>query len=83
MVQLPGSDRKRKNGARVVGPADRIAITVYVRRNLNAPPPPSLESDALKLPRHREYLTHVEAYKIFGAALEDLDKVAAFARASP
>jgi kumamolisin len=85
MVQLPGTDRKPKKGARVVGPADpthRITITVYVRRNPSAPPPPSLESDALKLPRQRKYLTHAEADKVFGAAQADLDKVAAFGRAN-
>src|SRR5262249_34564281 len=85
MVPIPGSERKAKKGATVVGVADpshRITVTVYVRRNPKAPPPPPLEQEAMKLPRERKYLSHAEAAKVFGAAQEDLDKVAAFARAN-
>ena len=84
MVPLPGSERKALSSARAVGPADpdhRIEVTVYVRRNPAAKPPPP--SEVLKLPRQRgKPLTPEQAADIFGAAPEDLAKVEAYARAN-
>ena len=80
---LPGSERKPARGAQRVNPAnpdDRLTVSVYVRRNPDAPPLAELEDWMAGPPGHREFLTREDMATAHGAAQADLDAVTQFGR---
>jgi kumamolisin len=80
---LTGSERRPAPGARVLGPADpgeALSVTVRVRRRPDAPPRPDHAHWMATPPRQRKFIPHDEFSRKYGAAKEDLDAVASFAR---
>lgn len=80
---LPGSERKPARGAQRVNPAnpdDRLTVSVYIRRNPDAPPLAELEDWMAAPPGHREFLTREEMATAHSAAQADLDAVTQFGR---
>lgn len=78
---LPGSTRKVVPFARFLGtsdPAQRIKVSIYVRRNPNPPAAVVQKVAALarQLPGQREKVTNEEFNSMYGADPEDLKKVA-------
>ena len=81
-VSLPGSERQPLPQASVIGPTDpneRLEVTVRVRRRQPVPTA-QIEAMAGQLPAERQYLTEREYEQQFGADLQDLEAVAAFAQ---
>ena len=87
MVVLPGSMRHAVPKAKLLKKSDPksiIQVSIYVRRN---PTPPGKGLSPLadmndKLPSQRQYVSDAEFNETFGAAQDDLDKVAAWAKSS-
>lgn len=85
MVVLPGSTRHAVPKAKFLKKSDpkrMIQVSVYVRRN---PTPPGKSLSILgdmndKLPSQRRYATDAEFNETFGAAQDDLNKVADWAK---
>jgi kumamolisin len=87
MVVLPGSTRHAVPQAKLLkksDPGNLIQVSIYARLN----PTPAgknlspLEDLNSKLPGQRRYPTEAEFDSTFGASQEDLDKIAAWAKAS-
>ena len=81
--RLPGSERRPAEGTKLLGPADpaeEFSVTVRVRRRPGAPPLPDHEHWMATPPGRRTFITHDEFSTKYGAAQEDLDAVANFAR---
>lgn len=87
MMVIPGSTRPAVPRAKLIkksDPASRIKVSIYARQNPAAPgkslsPLNELNS---KLPTERHYLSDEEFNSTFGADPADLDKIAAWAKAS-
>jgi hypothetical protein len=80
---LEGSERHPAPDAKRLGPADpaeEFSVTVRVRRRPDAPPLPDHAHWIATPPLQRKFITHQEFARKFGAAQEDLDAVAEFAR---
>jgi kumamolisin len=81
-VVLQGSERVAMPGAREVGPADpkeRIEVTVFLRRG-SSPKKLSAASSIGKLPpAQRQHLSRTQFAAVYGARLDDIKKVRAFA----
>jgi kumamolisin len=85
LVNGPRTERWAARDARVIGVADqdhRIQVTVYIRRNPNSGPPPSLKTLETALPKDRKYLSEAEVEAVYGADPADIAKVEAFAKAN-
>ena len=81
--RLEGSERYPAPGARLVGPADPnelLSVTIIVRRRPDAPPLPDLEYWQTTPPQSHTFLSREEFAAIYGAAEEDLQRVADFVR---
>jgi kumamolisin len=81
--RLAGSVRHRPVGARLVGlarPAEKLSITVRVRRPPKAPPLPDARHWMRVAVSERSYLTRAEFSARYGATRRDLEKVVAFAQ---
>ena len=87
MVVLPGSTRHAVPKATLLkksDPKSTIQVSIYVRRN---PTPPGKSLALLgdmsdKLPSQRQYVDDAQYNDTFGAAQDDLDEVAAWAKSS-
>jgi hypothetical protein len=82
-VRLEGSQRRPLPGARRVGPADpdeTFTVTVRVRRRPGAPAVPDHGHWMNTPPGRRNFITHDEFSKTYGAARAELETVAAFGR---
>jgi kumamolisin len=82
-VSLPGSERRPLPQASVIGPTDpseRLEVTIRVRGRRLIPPPEEMATMAAQLPLERQYLTGEEYEQQYGAAPQDLERVAEFAR---
>ncbi len=87
MVVLPGSTRHAVPKAKLLkksDPKSTIQVSIYVRRN---PTPPGKSLALLgdmndKLPSQRQYVDDAQYNDTFGAAQDDLDEVAAWAKSS-
>jgi kumamolisin len=81
-IALPGSYRSALPGSQLIGDADAaqsITVSVYVRRNPDAPRLPAINRYALTLPAQRRQLSEQEIMAAYGASQKDLDAVAQFA----
>ncbi len=91
MVQIPegytsleGSERRVIPGAQRIGPADagqKISLSIVLRERTGAPPLPGHEDWMTAPPARRKYLSREQLGSLHGAARQDADQVAAFARA--
>jgi Pro-kumamolisin, activation domain len=82
-VELAGSERRPLPGARRTGPADpneMFTVTVRVRRRPGAPAAPDHAHWIATPPGRRNFITHDEFSRTYGAAPADLEAVAQFAR---
>jgi YVTN family beta-propeller protein len=80
--QLEGSERRQPPGARLLGAADhneRLSVILCIRRRADAPPLPDFAYWTRTLSQRR-FPSHEEFARRYGAAQEDLDRVASFAR---
>ncbi len=87
MMAIPGSNRPAVPQAKLLkksDPGSRIKVSIYVRQNPTAPGKSLSPLDELnsKLPAERHYLSGDEFDSTFGADPADLDKIAAWAKAS-
>ncbi len=87
MIAIPGSNRPAVPQAKLIkksDPGSRIKVSIYARQNPAAPGKNLSPLDELssKLPAERHYLSDEEFNSTFGADPEDLDKIAAWAKAS-
>jgi len=87
MMAIPGSNRPAVPQAKLLkksDPGSRIKVSIYVRQNPTAPGKSLSPLDELnsKLPAERRYLSGDEFNSTFGADPADLDKIAAWAKAS-
>ena len=81
--RLEGSERHPAPGARFirrVDPGETLSVTIGVRRRPDAAPLPDQDHWASKRVADREYVAREEFASRHGAAPEDLDRVASFAR---
>ncbi len=81
-VRLAGSERRPRPGARLLGPADpgaTLTVTVRVRRRPGSPPLPGHAHWMATPPGKRKFLTTEQLTATYGAAAEDLERVARFA----
>lgn len=82
-IALSGSQRHPMPNAQLVGdaePGNVMDVTVYVRKNPDAPPLPPINTYALTLPRRRRQFTEQQVQEFHGAAQQDIDAVVQFAR---
>lgn len=87
MVAIPGSTRHAVPDTKFLkksDPKSTIQVSIYVRRN---PTQPGKSLSALgdmndKLPAQRQYVSDAQYNETFGAAQDDLDRVAAWAKSS-
>ncbi|MBV9282407.1 MAG: S8/S53 family peptidase [Chloroflexi bacterium] len=80
---LESSRRVPRRGARLVGPADpaeRLSVTIRLRRRPDAPPLPDVAALAQSPTGQRAYLSREDFAARYGADPADLDRVVAFAR---
>jgi kumamolisin len=80
--RLEASERKAVRGARIIGPADPkevLSVSIRVRRRPDAPPLPNATQRAAPAGA-RKFLSREDFAARYGAAQEDLDRVAEFAR---
>lgn len=87
MTILPGSTRKAMPNARLVAksdPAQRIQVSIYVRRNPNPPAAAvnALQAFETQLPAQRRKISDDEFNALYGADPADLQKVASWAEAN-
>ncbi|MGA3188814.1 MAG: S53 family peptidase [Bryobacteraceae bacterium] len=87
MISLPGSTRKAMPGAKLLRKSDvaeRIKVSVFVRRNPNPPAKAVSSAAALsaELPSKRKALTKAEFNAVYGADPADLERVEAWAAKS-
>ena len=87
MMAIPGSNRPAVPQAKLLkksDPGSRIKVSIYARQNPTAPGKSLSPLDELnsKLPAERHYLSGDEFDSTFGADPADLDKIAAWAKAS-
>jgi kumamolisin len=87
MMAIPGSNRPAVPQAKLLkksDPGSRIKVSIYVRQNPTAPGKSLSPLDELnsKRPAERRYLSGDEFNSTFGADPADLDKIAAWAKAS-
>lgn len=87
VIGIPGSNRPAVPQAKLIkksDPGSRIKVSIYARQNPAAPGENLSPLDELgsKLPAERHYLSDEEFNSTFGADPEDLDKIAAWAKAS-
>jgi kumamolisin len=83
-VVLAGSERPARSDARLAGPADakeQLTVSVEVRRRPDGPPLPDLAELGAQRPRDRAEINRAAVAASYGADLEDLAKVSAFADA--
>jgi kumamolisin len=88
MAQIPSThlpiestERKPVPGAKRIGPADaaeKLTVSIRVRRRQDAPPVPGLKDYGPNVPRQR--FSREEFAAKFGASQADLDRVAQFGR---
>ncbi|MFD8753643.1 S8 family serine peptidase [Kitasatospora sp. NPDC059577] len=81
-VALPDSSRVPLGGARVIGPADPrtpLTVTVYLRRDPDAPPRPDVYELALQAPTRRTVPTDDEYAATHRWSATDLKALEAFA----
>ena len=81
--RLEGSLRAERKGSRRVGPADpaeKVLVSVYVRRKPGAPPLPDQAFWVATPPGKRKFLSREEFAALHGAAPEDLQAVVDFAQ---
>ena len=81
--RLPGSERKPARGAQRVNSADPdevLTVSVYVRRNPEAPPLTEMEHWMTTPPGRRQFLTREDMAAVHGAAEADLEAVIQFGR---
>jgi kumamolisin len=79
---LVGSERRRAPGARLLGAADpneTLSVMLCVRRRADAPPLPDLAYWTATLPRQRQFPSHEEFTRRYGATRDDMERVAGFA----
>jgi kumamolisin len=77
--RLEKSERRPRQGARRVGPADpkeNLSVTIRVRRRPDAPPLP----DPARSVGQHNIISHQEFAARYGAAKADIDRVTAFAK---
>ncbi|HTT63146.1 MAG TPA: S53 family peptidase [Bryobacteraceae bacterium] len=81
-VAIPGSERSARHGARASGapdPNEQIEITVLVRPRHTMENLASTKELTATPPHQRKYLSREEFAASYGASLEDLAKIEAFA----
>ena len=81
---LGSSDRKAREGARRVGPADpkeMLTVSVRIRRRPGAPALPDPAKIAARPRGKKNYLSRQDFAARYGASKADMDKIAKFARA--
>ena len=81
--RLAGSERKPARGAQRVNSADPnevLTVSVYVRRNPEAPPLAEMEHWMTTPPGRRQFLTREDLAAVHGAAEADLEAVIQFGR---
>jgi kumamolisin len=86
MIAIPGSTRPAVPQARLLkksNPTEQIKVSIYARQNPTAPgtDPLAIEKMNETLPRDRQYLSDDQFNSRFGADPEDLQKIAAWAKA--
>jgi hypothetical protein len=82
LIDLEGSERPPRSGTERVaraGPAEEITVIVSLRQRPDGPELPSMEHWATTAPGHRRFVTHEQAAELYGAAPEEVERVAAFA----
>jgi hypothetical protein len=82
-VRLEGSERRPVAGAQFLGPAgpnETFRVIISVRRKPGAPPLPDLAHWKATPPGQRELLSAEKFGAIYGAAPDELEKVASYAR---
>jgi hypothetical protein len=82
-LPLPGSERPRPHGSRLIGPLDDarpVTITVLVRSRQHREPIPGLEYWQKIPPRERHFLTVEQYIEKYGASDRDLDELTEFVR---
>ncbi len=80
--KLEGSERPPAQGAELLGPADpaeKLSVTVRVRRRLGAPTPSDHEQWMATPPLKRKFISHDEFASKYGAAQQDMDAITRFA----
>lgn len=83
-VHLPDSDRVSLRGAQAldsVPPDQPMTVTVYVRRDPDAPPVPDIAQLAMTPPKERQAISDESILNAHRAKQEDLDAVSEFGRA--
>jgi kumamolisin len=81
---LEGGPRRAVPGARAAGkaePGELLSLSICVRGRPGSPPLPGHEHWVATPPAKRKYLSREELAPQYGAAQEDLDRVAAFVQA--
>ena len=84
-IKVGGSERSPRKGATLVGPADPnepLSLSIRVRRKPGSPPVPDMEYWSKTPPGERKFISREDFAAQYGAAQEDLDKVASFATAN-
>ena len=84
-VRLDGSERVHGPGARRIGPAspgETLHVIMILRPRRDAPPLPDMAHWAGTPPRMRSFPPREDVGAGYGAAEEDADKIAAFAKSS-
>src|SRR5262245_30070032 len=82
-VPLPGSVRAPLPDAHVVGPTalhERLEVTVRVRPRSSLQAFATSKTMTAHLPHERQYMSRADYAARYGAAPQDLDAVAAFAK---
>ena len=82
---IEGSERKPTPGARIVGPVEpneKMSVTIVLRRRLDGPPTPDIDSfSTIPLGRRRRLPPDEFAAK-YGASADDIYQVTEFAKAN-
>ena len=84
-IKVGGSERSPRKGATLIGPADpneSVSLSIRVRRRPGSPPIPDMEHWSKTQPGQRKFISREDFASQYGAAQEDLDKVAGFATAN-
>src|ERR1035438_7316546 len=81
--RIETSQRLMARGARKTGPADPnevLSVSIRIRRRADAPSLPDPAALSATPVGERRYLSREDFAEHYGAAQEDLDKIAGFAR---